>query len=224
MEQRSPSPEKQLLRLIEEPRAGTHIQKTILRRQGLKFFSPVVLKARFSFLKESIKRSIALWRQQRFDFKTFNRVLELFIAILIIYAISGFLLSLIHLKKITNSKVNIEEKPVDSAELEIASFLKAPSYYLNKVRTRDIFKMAGNKTEETVISKQPPSSETIQLTKDLNLVGISWSEDPDVMIEDTKEKKTYFLKRGQAIKGLKVEAVFKDKVILSHEGEEIELR
>jgi hypothetical protein len=55
-------------------------------------------------------------------------------------------------------------------------------------------------------------------------VGISWSDDPDVMIEDTKTQRTFFLKKGQMIDDIKLEAVFKDKVILNYLGEEIELK
>ena len=44
------------------------------------------------------------------------------------------------------------------------------------------------------------------------------------MIEDKQSVKTFFVKRGQMIGPVKVEAIFKDKVVLSYEGEEIELR
>jgi hypothetical protein len=45
------------------------------------------------------------------------------------------------------------------------------------------------------------------------------------MIEDTKTQRTLFLKKGQRIDNeIKVEAIFKDKVILSYKGEEIELK
>jgi type II secretory pathway component PulC len=65
----------------------------------------------------------------------------------------------------------------------------------------------------------------VEATKHLRLVGISWSDDPDIMIEDTKTQRTLFLKKGKLIDNeIKVQAVFKDKVILSYNGEEIELR
>ena len=58
----------------------------------------------------------------------------------------------------------------------------------------------------------------------LKLVGISWSNNPDAMVEDTKALKTFFIKRGDMIGKFRVEAIFKDKIILSFEGEEVELR
>lgn len=225
MEQGKLTPERQLLKLIEEPKAGVYNQKAAIKYRSLKLFSVAVLKGRFYFFREKIKRIIAEWRQFRFDFKVFNHMLEFSIALLIIYVVSSFLLSVIHLKKMAKSEIKIEKVAKQPLELKLVSFLKAPSYYLAKARNRDIFRMGKIKTEDTgVVIPEPLSSEIIELTKNLTIVGISWSGDPDILIEDTEEKRTYFLKRGQMIKGLKVEAIFKDRVILSYQGEEIELR
>ena len=46
----------------------------------------------------------------------------------------------------------------------------------------------------------------------------------DAMIEDTQALRTFFVKRGQMLGQVKVEAIFKDKIILSCDGEEAELR
>jgi type II secretory pathway component PulC len=43
------------------------------------------------------------------------------------------------------------------------------------------------------------------------------------MIEDKAAKKTYFLKTGDEIKGMKVKAILKDRVILQYGEEEMEL-
>jgi len=61
------------------------------------------------------------------------------------------------------------------------------------------------------------------LIKDLKLVGISWGTDPQVIIEDTKDNKTYFLKTGDTISKFKIETILKDKVILEAEGQKMEL-
>ena len=46
-----------------------------------------------------------------------------------------------------------------------------------------------------------------------------------MIIEDKAIQKTYFVKRGQTVgNNVKVEAVFKDKVVLSFDGQEFELR
>ena len=109
-----------------------------------------------------------------------------------------------------------------------ASILKAAAYYLEKARGRDIFQMVRDEEprSKTVSRANPPSQRITELIKNLRLVGISWSADPDVMIEDTNMQRTFFLKKGQIIENInvKVEAVFKDKVVLTCEGEEAELR
>ena len=77
----------------------------------------------------------------------------------------------------------------------------------------------------TDLMRKTTASRASEATKNLALVGISWSNDPDVMIEDTKDNRTFFLKKGQLIDNqIKVEAIFKDHVVLSYGGEEVELR
>jgi hypothetical protein len=97
------------------------------------------------------------------------------------------------------------------------------SVYLEKIRQRDIFSL-GERTASFVAESRGPSSRIISATENLKLVGISWSNDPDAMIEDKKALRTFFVKRGQMIGYVKVQAIFKDKVILSYGGEEIELK
>ena len=68
-------------------------------------------------------------------------------------------------------------------------------------------------------------AETAEAVKSLALVGISWSKDPDAIIEDKAHQRTFFVKRGQMVgDNIKVEAVFKDHVVLSLDGQEFELR
>jgi type II secretory pathway component PulC len=73
-----------------------------------------------------------------------------------------------------------------------------------------------------VVSLTPKEADR---AKDFSLVGIAWSADPEAMVEDGKNKKTYFVKRGQPLDSeVKVVTIFKDKVILTYKGKEFELR
>lgn len=58
----------------------------------------------------------------------------------------------------------------------------------------------------------------------LKLVGIIWSDKPQVMIEDTKEQKTYLLGQGDEISKFKIKKILKDKVMISKDEQEWELR
>jgi len=89
------------------------------------------------------------------------------------------------------------------------------------VQRRDIF------APVKLISAENPQDETRKalstLIKDLKLVGISWGKDPEVIIEDTKDNKTYFLKAGDTIGKFKIDTILKDKAILEAEGQKMEL-
>jgi len=70
-------------------------------------------------------------------------------------------------------------------------------------------------------SSKPASQEM----GDLKLVGILWSSNPQAMIENAKENKTYLLNSGDRLGEFKVNKILKDKVvILDKDGEEWDLR
>jgi hypothetical protein len=225
-QERPLTPEKQLLRLIEDQKTNTAgIQRLeAIKHRSLSLFSFGAWLGRFSFLKEAFKKWFHGTRPHQLDIKLINKVLALFIFILVIYFISNLFSSLINLKKTPY----LEFKPQEGtglASTQEPSFLKkAASYYFEKIRERDIFKMGAKKTTAQATSPKGPSSRIIEATQHLKLVGISWSNDPDAMIEDTKALRTFFVKRGQMIGEVKVQAIFKDKVVLAFGGEEIELR
>jgi len=74
------------------------------------------------------------------------------------------------------------------------------------------------------------SASVAEVTKDLKLVGIIWSANPEVMIENGKDSRTYTLKKGDSLNGdqLKVKNITRNSATLeiSTEGatSEYELR
>lgn len=58
----------------------------------------------------------------------------------------------------------------------------------------------------------------------LKLIGINWSDRPDVMIENTVEMKTYLLKKGDMIGEYKIEEINRTSVMLRKENYTFELR
>jgi type II secretory pathway component PulC len=116
---------------------------------------------------------------------------------------------------------------LDSPE-EIA-LLKKSSYYVEKSRARDIFKFGDliqlPVEEEVAPPEEEPSEVVVNPIEHLSLVGISFSDEPDVMIKDNRTQKIHFLKRGEWIEGtFKVESILSDRVILTYQGRELELR
>lgn len=225
-QERSLSPEKQLLKLIEEPKAGGGgIQAEAVKHQGLSMFSPSAWLGRFFFFRDTFKKYFHREGPAQLDIKLINRALSFMILLLVFYFLSTFAVSLLGLKKVPRLEFKASAASSSVSPQEILSLKKAAAYYLEKVTERDIFKMGEKKADKSAAAgSKPPSSRIMEATQHLKLVGISWSNDPDAMIEDSKAGRTFFMKRGQMLGEIKVQAIFKDKVVLGYEGEEIELR
>ncbi len=227
--ERSITPEKQLLRLIEENKGKNPaaVQAQALRRRGMGIVSLGAWLGRFSFSKDWFRRRIESLRGQPLDIKSVNRILLLCAGVFILYFLASTTTALTRL----SAPPDLEAPASEGSSINLMErvFLKkAVSYYLEKIGQRDIFKMGavqkitgadGVQTEMKVTS-----SRILDATETLKLVGISWSDNPDAIIEDTRDTKTFFVKTGQKIGDVKVQAIFKDKVVLSYQGEETELK
>ena len=69
-----------------------------------------------------------------------------------------------------------------------------------------------------------PNEMIIEATKNLKLVGISWSNNPDALIEDTEALRSFIVRKGDMIGEVKVDDILKDKVLLGFKGEQIEIK
>lgn len=61
------------------------------------------------------------------------------------------------------------------------------------------------------------------MSGDLGLVGIITGEEPQVIIENKKTLKTYYLNKGQSFDGYVVEEISEGKVVLEYSGKRISL-
>ncbi|MBN1912837.1 MAG: hypothetical protein JW788_00395 [Candidatus Omnitrophica bacterium] len=228
-EEKPLTPEQQLLKLIEEKEdkgapggVKSPLHAAVAKRKAQSLFSADAFKGRFAFFKGRVKKDFKVKGAYGADLKLANNGLRFCVVFLAGYLVFSVPYSAVYFKEAMNLelKSNCDTKP--SGMLAV-SLLKATSYYLEKARERNIFKIRVTRSEEK--ASKTPFSTIGEATKSLKLVGISWSDDPDVMIEDMESKKTFFLKKGQLINNsIKLEAVFRDKVVLSYLGEEIELK
>jgi len=228
-QERSVTPEKQLLGLIEDPKkesAGVGGRAVRYRRNSLFSFSAWL--SRIYFFKNKLRGSFDYRDFRKLDVKTINNVLFLSIVILAFYFLFSFSVSMVDMKNPWDSKFKIPDLESQSEEgAKKASFLKkAESFYLEKVRQRNIFKIGAKNIDGSAKAVMKDASlNATEATRHLRLVGISWSSDPDAMVEDTSALRTFFVKRGQTLgTDIRVEAILKDKIILSYRGEEVELR
>ncbi len=216
------TPEKQLLKLIENPSRDT-VKNETAKREGRKWFSLGALKGRFAFLESlSIQKlgSVKQLFKSSPGLHQLNFGLKIGILFLTIYFGYSVVAMVIQLKKASNLILQPDHPPLPAAEE--AATLKNMNYYLDKVAGRDLFKF-GAKPKPT-ISERPTFFSEEPKPKKFSLVGIAWSVNPEAMIEDTEQKRTYFVRQGQALdNSVKVVAIFKDRVVLSDNGKEFEL-
>ena len=218
------TPEQQLLKLIEETnKAGKGAAVPPAAKGGLKKL-PGAFLGRLSFIRRSGKKGpVSAKRPVSVDIADVNKILYAAVACLFVYVVFDAIASAAHLRqppdfvppkdmKLAFTKGTIEP-------------LQETSYYLQKVSSRDIFREG--KKEEAPAAKPADNAvvEPSEAIKNLALVGISWSANPDAIIEDKAHQRTFFVKRGQMVgEDVKVEAIFKDHVVVSHEDHEYELR
>ena len=228
--ERSVIPEKQLLKLIEEQKGknSNAVQAQVLKRRGMSFVSLGAWLGRFSFSKDWFRRRVDSLRGQSLDIKSINRILLLCACGFVLYFLASTTTALIQLNSPSDLEAPASENGASINLMERVFLKKAVSYYLEKMGQRDIFQMGAvqkvTTTDGVQTQMQVTSAKILEVTENLKLVGISWSSNPDAIIEDTKESKTFFVKPGQRIGEVKVQAIFKDKVILSYQGEETELK
>ena len=218
------TPEQQLLKLIEESNKGgkgaaaASTVPTKLKKLPGSFLG------RLSFIKRiGKKRPASARKKMTVNIADINKLLFVAAACLLVYVVFDAAASAANLKRPPNF-VPPKDMKVAYTKGTIEP-LQETSYYLQKVSSRDIFKEG--KKAEVVQPKPDPNAvvEASEAIKNLSLVGISWSSNPDAIIEDKSHQRTSFVKRGQmAGDDVKVEAIFKDHVVVSYEDREYELR
>lgn len=222
MDKRDSTPEKELLRIIENPSAKTKLASATMRYQRQSLFSWDGLKGRLAFFRKRL-HSVSFEARSLYDIENINLALSGLVFFMALALILNSFFSFLRLRKGLDFK--LEHKSVPVISQDNIQRIKGLSYYLEKTRQRDIFRMNTARTSTVAPLRSMPSERIVEATQNYRLVGISWSDDPDVMIEDTKTQRTFFLKKGQTIENnIRLQAVFKDKVVLSLDGEEITLR
>jgi hypothetical protein len=229
---KSITPEQQLLKLIEENKASKGTSPGL---PGKIFKSPVwfplpkipgLLAGRLSFWKRNTVKG-QQWnvRKISLDIVDINKALIVAVACLLVYVVFDAAASARNLYRSPNFTPAKDTKTA-VGKAEVIEPLKEASYYLQKISSRDIFK-EGKKIEQAK-PKTPALNvvgETADEVKNLSLVGISWSSNPDAILEDKSNRRTFFVKQGQMVgNSVKLEAIFKDHVVVTFEDREYELR
>ncbi len=214
------TPEEQLLDLIEKGDSFKSLRPKQKKSTFGSFFNLRKFWLFFPSLKRTLRTQLTRLkgRIKEPNLKVLNKVLIGIAVALIAYLIADFTIRQPDINQIskkisTGAGQRFKEEP----KADIRPFL----YYLEMVQRRNIFSPVVLKSAES--TDADAKKLLVSLVGELKLVGISWSENPEAMIEDKKAKKTYFLKTGDMINKLQVEDISKDRVILSHDGKKMEL-
>ncbi|MSR77222.1 MAG: hypothetical protein EXS63_03200 [Candidatus Omnitrophica bacterium] len=238
MVQPKPTPEEQLLKLIENPgldsknpQKGKGTPKTGKR----KFSLPGIPWGKlFSVSRNQAPKRSSVAVEDANPFAYIKGVNAFLIAGVLVCGIY-LALDLSILKgdpKKFLSQVSLNDSAFSSREGDKGEKAQHDvKYYHDMMARRNPFMLMTGKLAEKEEAKpevlsvsQPKSDKMAKIMQSIKLVGISWTNtSPLAMIEQTESGKTYFLKRGQEINGLKVQNIEKEKVTVTYEGEEASL-
>lgn len=108
--------------------------------------------------------------------------------------------------------------PADAASVsKIISAIQAQGLMRKNILGQDIkrniFAPSGSKTSAYT---QQEGMDLTEQTKDLKLVGIVWSANPEIMIENAKDSRTYLLKKGDSFNNdmIKVKEISRNSATL----------
>lgn len=205
------TPEEKLLKIIEDPdieKRKLHPRAASMRMPGPDFLD-VWLKG-FKLDRAIIARYV--------DLRVINIAVFALSGLFTIFFIFDFLSSGAGFKKHLEG---IKNSPIAQEEVKAAG-PSGPDIDIDRIlalsKGRNIFTLLPPKP---VVQK---ITDIQTLSANLKLVGIIWSDNPQAMIEDTKEQKTYLLNAGQNIGEINIKAILTNKIIIGKDDQQWELR
>ncbi len=141
MAQKRPfTPEKQLLKLIEDQDAAktSNVKRQTIKHHRKQLFSLRGWISRFSFSKDRLKKWLTERRTHQPDVKTINRILALSVFVLCIYFAANLYLLIINLERPPGLEVeSASDKTIAESSTILSSLRDKVSYYLEKVKQID---------------------------------------------------------------------------------------
>lgn len=102
---------------------------------------------------------------------------------------------------------------------------KVFSYYEEQIQERDLFQPVEHNVDSPEITntKGDASAKIASFKKKFRLVGVILDAVPEAVVEELPTHKTRFLCKGDRLKEAIVEEILEGKIILSYQGEKVEL-
>ncbi|MCX5665629.1 MAG: hypothetical protein NT036_01070 [Candidatus Omnitrophica bacterium] len=202
------TPEERLLKIIENP--NTEKRKESLAAK-VRSFDPGSVKEWFSGIR--MDKDIL----KKINLKAINKIIAVICALVTLIWIFDFGSGGISLAK-RFKRISSGESLVLPDEGKRPKIDVAIDEAMTQARKRNVFTFVPTKEEAaSAVSVGPTLS-------NFKLVGILWSDNPQAMIENSQEQRTYFVSKGDKIGDLDVRSVLRDKVMLGKDDQEWELR
>jgi len=167
--------------------------------------------------KPETKNDLGKVASSGFDrvFRALNQLM-----ILVILALAGYLLYIFISFQNRVDDIIVDDKAAEVSEVvDLKEENSKPyEYYAQEIEGRDVFSRPQPEQET-----EPVKVEDIDLSESLRLVGIVLGDIPEVIIEDVKSRKIFFLHQGDEILEGRVQSIEEGKVILNYNGSETEL-
>jgi hypothetical protein len=215
------TPEEQLLSLIEEGKDFAHLKH---KRKKLTFGGIGTIWKLPSFIYKKIKAKLSRLKSGtgEADLKPIINVLLTIAIALSGYLIIDFVFGYPDMSHVYERPLPVRQvQPYDPAGTG-RTFLS----YLAMVQRRNIFfpvQIQDMQQVDDEKQKQEIRQTINELSANLRLAGIALTPDLQAMIENKETGETLFLKKGDIINRLTIQEIFADRVILSYDGETIEL-
>ncbi len=206
------TPEEKLLKIIENPTeapAGKISFKAAEKGSAVNLSALVSRFRRLHISKDTLLEYANIW--------TANKALAGVCIVLTVFWIIDFVSSGLNFNKRLEALVK---------EGSMVSAAGAARVFAG-VDIKDVLSMSKRRNIFTLL---PPKQEIIQTqaleqaVSNYKLVGIIWSDNPQAMIEDSKAGKTNLFNENEIMGDFKIKKVYRDKVVLSKDAMEWELR
>jgi type II secretory pathway component PulC len=219
MEEEKITPEEKLLKIIESPQKNNPFFKTFPKRFYKRkiFMQAIDIKG----ISERIKNlRINKNTIRNFKLAGINKIILVLCGIFTFYCIFDYL-------KLGG---NLNRRFTQIVAEAAVSDIKEKKVSLPQINISETLTLARRRNMFTFIPPLPAAGQIVmppdlaQIISSLKLVGIIWSANPQAMIEDSKEQKTYLLNTGDQISTIKIKKILRDRVILGKDDQEWELR
>jgi len=209
------TPEEKLLRLIRQPGkraakdkvSASDKDSTSLNKNQKTVIDEIRLKDKEVVIP--IIRSI--------NFSLVNRSAAIMLVLIIGFISYDLFMSRDNLKE---QDVVLSQKVKNNTSV-VQNPAKPFSYYQETISKRNLFDISA---VEPQYDKVIPNSVSFkEMIKDIHLIGIVQGQKPQVIIEDVRLGKTYFLNKGDLLGEIKIEEIYSDRAILGYKGEKISI-